>query len=63
MVAIRSTLKLEVPLSYQSNLLISKEYLSSLVQIANQKMNVNNIKIQLLTEKCKLLLLKQSSII
>ncbi|XP_022317062.2 tRNA wybutosine-synthesizing protein 3 homolog [Crassostrea virginica] len=44
-VAVRSTHSLEVPLSQQGELLVTEKYIGKLVQIANQKMQENFLRI------------------
>lgn len=41
MVAVRSTLKLDVPIAMDSSLVVSKEYLSMLIKLSNEKMVEN----------------------
>uniref|UniRef100_A0A3P8SLC7 tRNA wybutosine-synthesizing protein 3 homolog n=1 Tax=Amphiprion percula TaxID=161767 RepID=A0A3P8SLC7_AMPPE len=45
-IAVRSTHGLEVPLSHQGKLLVEREYVDFLTQIANQKMEENLRRIQ-----------------
>ncbi|NXE25288.1 TYW3 protein, partial [Ardeotis kori] len=41
MMAVRSTLCLEVPLSHKGKLMVSEEYIEFLICVANQKMEEN----------------------
>uniref|UniRef100_A0A0L8GLY1 tRNA wybutosine-synthesizing protein 3 homolog n=1 Tax=Octopus bimaculoides TaxID=37653 RepID=A0A0L8GLY1_OCTBM len=58
--AIRSTQCLEVPLSNNGELLVSKEYIDYIIGIANQKMSENLTRIQRLFENLQEANLKNS---
>lgn len=49
-VAIRSTLSLEVPFKSDNKLMISREYFDFLIDCANQKMHLNQLRIDRLRE-------------
>lgn len=52
MVAVRSTLKLEVPLCFGGKVLADAAYIRALVDIANLKLAENQVRIDRLQETC-----------